>query len=107
MMAILLCIFTSKCFKFLRGKECEGHIATKKDVEIILQGKCMLQTTLVYRLWIRIASRDIAFLGFGPNILGPSNIANSQWYDVCGRDHVMVFGEAGGGDLDNYKHRIF
>lgn len=53
----------------------------------------------------RIASRDITFLGFGPNISGPSNIANAQWHDVYGRDHVLVFGKTAGGDLVCFDYR--
>lgn len=46
----------------------------------------------------RVASRDVNFLGYGPEVPESSNIASLQWHDVYGRDHVVVFGKTAGGD---------
>lgn len=53
----------------------------------------------------RTASRDITFLGFGQNISGASNIANAQWHDIYGRDHIIVFGKTAGGDYVCFDYR--
>lgn len=53
----------------------------------------------------RTASRDVTFLGYGTEVLSSSNIANAQWHDIYGRDHVVVFGRTAGGDYVCFDYR--
>ncbi|MEJ2046124.1 MAG: SMI1/KNR4 family protein [Reinekea sp.] len=46
----------------------------------------------------RITSRDVTFLGYGPEISETSDISNLQWHDIYGREHLVVFGVTAGGD---------
>lgn len=53
----------------------------------------------------QLSSSDITFLGFGDEVSESANIANAQWHDIYGREHIVVFGKTAGGDYVCFDYR--